>query len=432
MKNFLLPIAALCLSCGPVLAEGKPNIVIILADDLGAESLGCYGGVHYKGLGPAKTPNLDAMAKAGMRFTHCFATPVCSPARAELLTGKYNFRTGFTDITGRNGATSSLDSQAHPTVAACLKEAGYVTAVAGKWHLGPPENMGEIPKTPDADTGYPHPRECGFDRQCILGGAHLRIYGDPKRGIYTPDIMQKWVLNFLESRKGKEEPFFLYYPSPIPHDPFLPTPLNPDGSQQDKRGDNANYPFLIEYLDAQVGEVLKKLAELGLSDKTVVLFTADNGTNKKISTEMSDGRIIPGGKGSLLDTGSRVPLLAGWPGRIMPGSVNNNLVDFSDLLPTFLDLAGAPLPDGLDGVSFASQLLGKPGRVRDWVHTLIVDKYFVRDSKWKLRENGVLYDVSNAPYAETPIPPHEDSPESKAARSRLQGIVDKLHSKNPQ
>jgi len=432
MKNVLLPAAIFCLSCGSVLAEEKPNIVVILADDLGAESLGCYGGTTYKDLGPAKTPNLDAMAKAGMRFTHCFATPVCSPARSELLTGKYNFRTGFIDIAGRSGATSSLDAQAHPTIAARLKAAGYVTAVAGKWHLGPPDSMKEIPKTSDADTEYPHPRECGFDRQCILGGAHLNIYGEPKPGIYTPDIMQKWVLNFLESRKGKEEPFFLYYPSPIPHDPFLPTPLNPDGPRVDKRGDNKNYPYLVEYLDRQVGEVVKKLAELGLSEKTIVLFTADNGTNKKISTVMSDGRIIPGGKGSLLDTGSWVPLLAEWPAKIQAGSLNNNLVDFSDILPTCLDLAGAPSPEGIDGVSFAPQLLGKPGTAREWVHTLFADKYFVRDSKWKLRESGVLSDVTKAPYEETPILPRDDTPESKAARTRLQGILDKLHEKNPQ
>lgn len=432
MKNFLLQIAVLCLSFGSILAEEKPNIIVILADDLGTESLGCYGGTSYKDLGPVKTPNLDAMAKAGMRFTRCFATPVCSPARAELLTGKYNFRTGFIDIAGRSGAVSSLDAKAHPTISARLKAAGYVTAVAGKWHLGPPDSMTEIPKTPDADTEYPHPRECGFDRQCILGGAHLNIYGEPKPGVYTPDILQKWVLNFLESRKGKAEPFFLYYPSPIPHEPFLPTPLNPDGPRQEKRGDNKNYPCLVEYLDRQVGEVMKKLAELGLSENTVVFFTADNGTSKRISTVMGDGRIIPGGKGSLLDTGSWVPLLAEWPGRIQPASVDNNLVDFSDILPTCLELAGAPLPEGVDGVSFASQLLGKPGQAREWVHTLIVDKYFVRDSKWKLRENGVLYDVSDAPYTETPILPRDDTPESKAARERLQGILDKLHEKNPQ
>jgi len=428
---------SLIAACAPFLfalsssAADRPNIVVILADDLGTESLGCYGAASFKDLGPAKTPNLDAMAKAGMRFTRCFATPVCSPARSELLTGKYNFRTGFIDIAGRNGAVAALDPKAHPTIPVLLKSAGYVTAVAGKWHLGPPDSMMEIPKTSEADTDYPHPRECGFDRQCILGGAHLNIYGEPKPGIYTPDILQKWVLNFLESRKGKKEPFFLYYPSPIPHDPYLPTPLNPDGPRKEKRGDNMNYPYLVEYLDRQVGEVVKKLKDLGLAENTVVFFTADNGSSKRIATVMGDGRIIPGGKGSLLDTGSWVPLIAQWPGRIQAGSTDDNLVDFSDILPTCLDLAGAPVPGGIDGVSFAPQLLGKPCKAREWVHTLIVDKYFVRDSKWKLRENGVLYDVSGAPDTELPVDPRNDTPESKAARARLQAVMNQLHPSGP-
>ena len=429
--------AALTIASGSIAAgktPAKPNIVFILADDLGFESLGCYGAEKYKNLGAAKTPNLDAMARDGMRFSYCFATPVCSPARSEILTGKYNHRTGFIDIAGRNGATGSLDPQAHPTLAMKLKAAGYVTAVVGKWHLGQPEDMHEVPATPEADTDYPHPRECGFDRQCIFGGAHLELYGKPEAGSYTPDILQGWALRFLESRKGKSEPFFLYYPSPIPHAPLLPTPLNPDGTLGKTkgefgqgRGDNSNYPFLIEYLDRQVGEILKKLTDLGLRENTLVIFSGDNGTWKPITTQMNDGREIKGGKGSMLDTGSWVPLLANWPGVIKAGAVNTNLVDFTDIMPTCLELAGAKTPDGIDGISFAPQLRGRSGTPREWTHSLYVDKYFVRDAKWKLRENGELYDVSNSPSAETLMKPESDTPGSKAARVRLQAIMDKLH-----
>ncbi|MFA6173636.1 MAG: sulfatase-like hydrolase/transferase [Kiritimatiellales bacterium] len=429
--------AALTIATGSIAAEktpARPNIVVILADDLGFEELGCYGGAKYKNLGAVRTPNLDAMAREGMLFRYCFSTPVCSPARAELLTGKYNHRSGFIDIAGRNGATPSLDTQAHPTVAMQLKAAGYVTAVAGKWHVGPPEDMHEIPLTAEADTDYPHPRECGFDRQCIIGGAHLELYGEPKAGAYTPDILQGWALRFLESRKGKAEPFFLYYPSPIPHVPLLPTPLNPDGPRGEikgnfgqNRGDNANYPYLIEYLDKQVGEVLSKLTELGLRENTLVVFTGDNGTHRAITTEMRDGREIKGGKGMMTDTGSQVPLLAGWPGVIQAGSRYEGLVDFTDILPTCLELAGAKAPGGIDGISFAPQLSGKPGKVREWTHSLLVDKYFVRDAKWKLRENGRLYDVSKSPRDEIQVNPENDTPESKAARIRLQAVMDKLH-----
>lgn len=407
----------------------KPNMVFILADDLGFEALGCYGGVHYKGLGPVKTPHLDALAKGGMLFKYCFATPVCSPARSEALTGKYNYRTGFIDIAGRKGATASLDARAHPTVALQLKAAGYVTAVVGKWHLGPPESMEEIPATAQADTNYPHPRACGFERQCIFGGAHLELYGEPKQGSYTPERLQDWALRFLASRQGQAAPFFLYYPSPIPHFPVLPTPLNPQGDSGQrgkKRGNLLNFPYLIEYLDQQVGAVVQKLTELGLRDNTLLLFAGDNGTDR-VTTEMRDGREVQGSKGTMKDTGSWVPLLASWPGVIAAGSVYRGLVDFTDLMPTCLELAGARVPPGLDGVSFAPQLQGQPGRPRAWVHALYVDQYFVRDDRWKLRENGNLYDISNSPYDEKLVAPGQDTADAKAARDRLGAVLRKLH-----
>lgn len=430
--GFTVPFASLRSADAPA---KRPNIVFILADDLGFEALGCYGAASYKVLGSVRTPNLDAMAANGMRFTSCFATPVCSPARAEILTGKYNFRTGFIDIAGRNGATERLDPQAHPTVAAQLKAVGYVTAVAGKWHVGPPVSMKEIPLTTEKDTDYPHPRECGFDRQCIFGGEHLVLYGKPTPEDYTPARLQEWVLRFLESRKGHAEPFFLYYPSPIPHVPTLPTPLNPDGPRGEtsagdsgqKRGSPENVPYLIEYLDRQVGEVLKKLDELGLRENTLVIFSGDNGTHPLVTTVMRDGREIRGGKGSLLDTGSHVPLLASWPRVIKGGVVNESLVDFTDLLPSCLELAGAEVAGSIDGISFAPQLESKPGQPRKWVHTLQLSKYFVREAKWKLRENGELFDVSNAPYAETLVLPTTDTVESRAARLRLQTVLNELH-----
>jgi arylsulfatase A-like enzyme len=400
----------------------RPNIIFILADDLGVETLGCYGGETYVGLGPVRTPNLDAMAANGMLFKYCFATPVCSPSRAQLLTGKYNFRSGFIDITGRNHAATSLDAQAHPTIAMRLKAAGYVTAVAGKWHLGEPEDM-TVPLAPTAaDTDYPHPRACGFDRQCMFSGAHLELYGNPTPEEYTPARLQDWVLRFLESRKDQFQPFFLYYPSPIPHKPLYATPLNPDGPDRDQQ----NFPYLMEYLDGQVGEILNKLKELGLSENTLVFFAGDNGT-QDITTCMRNGKSVRGGKILMLDTGSWVPLLACWPGVIKAGSVNEGLVDFTDILPTCLELAGAPVPNGIDGISFAPQLKGRPGKPREWVHTLLVNRYFVRDTKWKLRENGELYDVSNSPYTETLVTPERTSPEAAAARVRLQDIMDQLH-----
>ncbi len=415
-----------------------PNVVLILADDLGMEALGCYGGRRFladrnRVLGEVKTPHLDALAAGGMRFSSCFATPVCSPSRAELLTGKYNFRIGFQDILGRKGAARELDAASHPTLAQRLKEAGYVTAAVGKWHIGPAGGEKAVPTSADRDTDAAHVRACGFDRQCMFGGAHLREYGEPVEGQYTPDILQEWAFRFLASRRGQPEPFFLYYASPLPHFPYWPTPLNPDGPRgsADKigqlHGDMANFPYLVQYLDQQVGALLAKLEELGLRENTFILFAGDNGTPNWMITEMADGGRISWGKGKMTDTGAWVPFLASWPGVIAPGSVYGGLTDFSDLLPTVLELAGRPVPQGLDGVSFARQLKGGPGPHRDWVHALYVDQYYVRDAAWKLRENGDLYDVRGSPYQETLVAGALETDEARAARSRLQAVLDRLH-----
>ena len=387
--------------------------------------LGCYGGVNYKGLGPVRTPNLDTLAKSGMRFQRCFACPVCSPSRAELLTGKYNFRVGFPRVMGMPDVVDHLDAKVHPTVAMRLKEAGYVTAIVGKWHIGPPFTKGkeleEIPKSATEDTAYPHPRECGFDRQCLFSGGHLKTYGEPKPGQYTPELLQKWALNFLESRHGKAEPFFLYYPSPIPHNPLYATPLNPEGKPGLK-----NFPYLIEYLDHQVGEIVEKLTALGMRENTLVMFSGDNGSYA-VTTQMRDGREVKGGKGSPADTGAWVPLLANWPGTIKAGCVYEGMVDYTDILPTFVELAGVVPHPGVDGVSFAPQLQGKPGQPREAVFVLGGDRWYAHDAKWKLNSGGQLFDVSDSPYVEALVKSANDTPESKAARARLQAVLDKVH-----
>ena len=399
----------------------RPNIIFILADDLGFECLGAYGAKAYKDMGPVRTPNLDAMARRGMRFRKCFATPVCSPTRAELLTGKYNFRTGFTDIAGRRGAVDHLDAAKHTTLAAALKAAGYATAITGKWHLG---RGGDFPGPDTVQTNSQHVKACGFDHQCVFDGAHLRDYGQPKEGLYTPEWFHNWALRFLDGRKGKAEPFFLYYPSPIPHKPLKPTPLNPDA----KPGDKDLFLYLIEYLDRQVGELVGKVEQLGMADNTLILFAGDNGTKNTI-TEMSDGRTIEGGKGLMTDTGSWVPLIAAWPGTTPPGSVCEDLVDFTDMMPTCLELAAARSPDGMDGVSFAPQLRGRRGKPRQWIYVQYRDRRFVRSDRWKLRETGELYDVADSPLSEWLV--LDGGPQAADAKKRLQAVLDRLRPNTP-
>lgn len=437
----------------------SPNILIILADDLGAEALGCYGGVRFladkremdknesqqkttgvsdrvmegdsfMNLGPVNTPNLDTMAQQGMRFDHCFATPVCSPSRAELLTGKYNHRIGFPHILGALGATKRLDEKAHPTLANRLKTAGYVTAAVGKWHLGPMEGKDAVPKSAETDTTYAHPRECGFERQCLFTAAHLELYGKPKPGEYTPERLQKWVLHFLESRREQSQPFFLYYALPLPHYPFLATPLNPDGRGRDvnrMQGDPKNFPYLVEYLDQQTGEILRKLDELKLRENTLVIFTGDNGTPFPIITQIQDGRRIQHGKGSMRDAGALVPFIASWPGRVAAGSVYDGLVDYTDIVPTCLELAGLEPAHGIDGMSLAPQLKGQKGTPRQWVNVSFMGDYYIRNAAYKLRGNGALYDVSGPLYQEKLVPKEADTAASKAAREELRSVADRLH-----
>jgi hypothetical protein len=158
----------------------------------------------------------------------------------------------------------------------------------------------------------------------------------------------------------------------------------------------------------------------------IILRFCKDGTDQ-VTTELVDGREVRGGKNSLRDTGSWVPLLASWPGKIKSGSIYDGLVDFTDIMPTCLELAKASVPNGIDGISFASQLQGHPGQPREWVHSLYKTNYFVRDSKWKLRENGNLYDVSNSPFSEPLVVPEKETVEAKSARQRLQGILDRLH-----
>ncbi len=400
-------------------AAARPNIIVILADDLGFECVGAYGGRTYKGMGPVKTPNLDALAAGGMRFERCFATPVCSPTRAEMLTGKYSFRSGFSDIAGRNGAVSSLDPVKHPTLPLALKSAGYVTAVCGKWHLGPCGK--QITAKPEAGTNWPHVRACGFDHQYVFGGAHLEDYGQPLPGQYTPDWFHQWAMTFLDGRKGKAEPFFLYYASPIPHFPLKPTPLNPDAPAKDK----GLFPTLVQYLDQQVGQIVKKLEELGMRQNTLIVFSGDNGTDK-VTTEMADGKVVAGGKAGMKDTGSWVPLIANWPGAVAAGKVASGLVDFSDFMPTCLELIGAHGPANMDGVSFAPQLLSTPGPSRQWVYVHYVNRFFAHDAKYKLRENGQLFDVSRSPQAEALIAKPQG--EAAEAKERLAAVLKRLGS----
>jgi len=405
-----LPRAAL----GAQAARRKANIVLIMADDLGYECLGCNGGTSYQ------TPNLDALAKTGTRFEHCYCTPLCSPSRVEIMTGRYGFR--------NYRGWGVLDPR-EKTFGHVLREAGYATCVSGKWqlcHFHKPENAN-------------HPKRAGFDEHCVwtwqYKGKRPSRYWDPfiwqngklrddLKGKYGPDVHCDFIIDFIE--RNKSRPFLAYYSTNLVHAPFVRTP----DSKERKRGKGKRgsyYADMVAYLDKCVGRVVKTLDRLGLRENTLILFTADNGTPRGIRSRMGDV-VVPGGKGSMADTGTHVPLVANWQGTMPAGRVRDDLIDFSDFLPTLAELAGAPLPKGvrIDGRSFLPQLRGEAGKPREWVYIQHGRKRAVRDKRWKLHHGGQLFDMAADPFEKSPIKPGEGSEEAAAARKRLQAVLASL------
>jgi arylsulfatase A-like enzyme len=390
--------------------QSKPNIVFILTDDLGLDGVGCCGSDVYQ----KQTPNIDALAKTGVRFENCYASPLCGPSRCMLMTGRYAFRTGgLTNQSWQNGNPGAKSKDEHP-IARLLKENGYATCQAGKWR-----QVGETP------------RDWGFDEYCTdntAGGWYWRRQYI-KNGqnvktaeqVYCPDIVHDFAIDFIS--KSKEKPFFLYY---APHLVHLPMERTPD-SKPDTKDEKALYADNLAYLDKQVGLVVKELEKLKLREKTLIVFSGDNGTAAKFPTTV-DGKNISGHKGQMLEGGSRVPLICNWPGTTPEGKVLKDLTDFSDIYATFAEVASAKMPTALpfDGVSYAPQLHGEPGKPREWIYVQLGNKWYVRSPGYKLTQSGEMFDMKNAPFVEKLIPADTKDAEAMTARDKLQKVLDTL------
>lgn len=390
----LVPLAALHAADAPAL---KPNIIFILADDVGIDGVGCYGSDLRK------TPQIDKLAATGIRFETCYAMPMCAPARSTLISGRYPFRTGGLHTVG-----------AEQPVAKLLKQAGYVTGMAGKWR-----QMGGMPS------------DWGFDEYCsdnTAGGWYWKETYikngqtiNASKGAYNPDIIQEFTIDFI--RRHKSQPFFFYYSMHLAHTPIMRTPASP----VDEKGQDVLYEDNIEYMDKQVGGLVEELEKLGLRKNTLLIFAGDNGTEGKFAAPIG-GRMINGSKLSMLEGGSRVPFIASWPGTTPAGKLSQDIVSFADPHATFLELAGVKPPKGMtfDGRSIAPQLHGEKGMPRDWAFVQFGPKWFVREPGWKLNERGELFDMRDAPFVETIIAPSIDTAASKAARQRLSSALSKL------
>lgn len=421
----------------------KPNVILIMADDVSWEAFGCYGTEDYK------TPNIDKLASQGIRFAHCYSMPLCSPSRVKMMTGKYNFR---------NYTHFGYLSPKEKTFGNLMKQAGYATVIGGKWQLNGLYN----PKAFTDCYDNMRPRKFGFDEHCLWqltkqkhnGGERfwdpcLEINGklttpQDNKGKYGPDIISDYLCDFIERKK--DQPFFVYYPMVLVHDPFLPTPDSIEGPyvpkpkvkgkrpKRDPKEEKKNFVAMVKYMDKIIGKIIKKVDEIGQLDNTIILFTADNGTNVRLTSRWN-GQDIQGGKGTMTDMGTHVPFVAYWKGHTPKGVVLDDLVDFTDFYTTLADAAGIKLgaDDPIDGRSFFPQLKGQKGNPRNWVLNHYIPYWmrhlkvgqFARDSEFKLYNDGRLYNVPADLKEENAIENTGKNKKAAASRKMLQAVLDK-------
>ncbi len=407
MKPSSLLLGLLFITSSVSAQDKKPNIIFILADDLGIDGVSCYGADLYK------TPEIDKLAKNGIRYTNAYTAPLCGPSRAMILTGRYAFRTGAVnqDQTGEFKPSDEI------MMSKILKTAGYTTSMIGKWGqlpLGPAEFEFDDYMRFFGSGVYSNTNE--KKERYVLNGKNL-ILSDNE---YMPDLMHDHMVEFLSNHK--KDPFYLYYSLVQVHGEIRPTPETKPGTTDFKE----LYTDNINYMDKLVGKLIHTLDSLKLRDNTLIVFFGDNGTAGQAAAIGSvNGKKIIGKKGTMQEGGSLVPLIVNWPNVIKKGAVSKNLIDASDFVPTFAEIAGAKLPNDkkLDGTSFANQLKGANTNTRNWIFTELGNDWYVRDPNWKLNRAGELFDMRKAPFEEKLTP---DSESTKGIKENLQKVLDSL------
>ena len=411
--------------------QRKKNIILILADDLGYECLSCYGGKSYN------TPNLNAMAASGTRFTHAYTLPLCTPTRVQIMTGKYNFR---------NWKSFGILDPNEKTFGHYMQYAGYKTCITGKWQLWSynPPNF-----EPEWRGQGMLPENAGFDEYFLWHAGHTEDkgsrYADPvildnnglrqdTEGKYGPDLYTEYLLDF--AKRHQDQPFFIYYPMALTHGPFMPTPDSPGWIKDRQKSDLKNFKYMVEYTDKLIGRIMEGLDNLGLRDDTLVMFIGDNGSPTEVVSMLGD-RPFQGGKGKSTDAGTRVPLVASWGNSETGITICDDLVDCSDFLPTMMEVVGTSLSSDTicDGRSFLPQLVGERANPRKWIYAWhnplpgwAKEEYrlqeWAQDQTWKLYDNGRLYNLVTDELEEYPI--EADTEVSKVARQNLQSVLNHM------
>jgi len=429
LLSFLLAGLALTGSWLPAAerrADDRPNILFILRDALGKEWVSAYGAEVFE------TPHIDRLAATGTRFENFYVMPQCTPTRLSFLTGQYPFRHGWVNHwdVPRWGGGAHYDWNLNPSIARVMQQAGYRTAVAGKWQIN------DFRVQPAAM------RDLGFDDYCMWTGGQgddprsdLR-YWDPyvhtkegsatRRGKYGDDIFVDFLIDFM--REHRNEPMFLYYPMCLPHEPLVTTPAEPGvTSKLDK------HKAMVRYADHLTGRLVQALEDLGLREDTLVIWTTDNGTSSSITGTMK-GRPVRGGKSLTVESGICVPFIVNCPGRVAGGKVSHALLTIADMLPTLAEIArGAPQSQfDYDGKPAAAALLGQADRSpHEWILSMggknearlteagVENAYVYRDrvlrnERFKLyvdtqRRPVKLFDLLNDPWEEKNVMASSDS-----------------------
>ncbi|MEN8121641.1 MAG: sulfatase-like hydrolase/transferase [Bacteroidota bacterium] len=380
----------------------KPNLIFILVDDLGKEWISCYGAENIE------TKRIDALAENGIKFSNVYSMPQCTPSRVALMTGQYPYENGWVDHfdVPRWGHETRFDPFKNPVFAQELRKNGYKTCIAGKWQIN------DFRIEPEAVVN------AGFDEYCMWTGAeggdnvkksgsrYWNPYIHTKSGSQTyenqfgPDIFSDFIINFME--ENRDDPMCIYYPMVLTHAPFVHTPHEPNAKTTIEK-----HEAMLRYTDYIIGKIVDAVDSLKLTDNTYLVFTTDNGTSPKI-IGAKDGVFIKGGKGFLSQNGIDAPFIVKTPHKAQVNKVSDALVDFTDVFPTFLDLAGIDRQEKneLNGKSFASVLRGKSETgEREWnlamgSHPAGIDKNG-KIKNYNTFRDRVLYDGKYKIYVDT-------------------------------
>lgn len=437
MLRFLL-FFGLLTCCIAFSNPNKPNIIFFFADDIGYETLNCYGGLDFQ------TPYLNQMAKEGMLFEKMYTNPVCTPSRVSLHTGLHSFRHGHSNVLPVHlGTKQKVDFEKFPTFAQLMRENGYATSTSGKWQLATMEVW------PD------HIRQAGFDSWCIWQiwqngkktmrhwNATLNHDGNIMQDIeyhFGPDVIMDYIFQQMEAAQKQNKPFMILHNELLPHWPIIQTP------DDKKLGRKAKLEHMIGYMDKLLGRLLKKVEDMGLKDNTYVFFMGDNGTYVKDFINPKHGQPGEGkhtrhtiagninlGKKDPFDGGSHVPLLVWGPDDIPKGQVNSELIDVVDLFSTFCDLSGTAIPTQIktDGRSFANQIHGKVGPSRPWTYQGIGKVETLFDGSWRYFPNTKqLWDSRYLPKER--LVPNSELPERREVIDAFEKIYQRITSQMPQ